>query len=345
MSATTTASDPREETRSARVAWPRRAECRRRADGGMGGIEATGGGEPQAAPQPHRRYHDDCHVEFDRVAVPFPTPAAPPPDLPPDVSNETFSCPVGEVRMHVRDIWSSKMNPTMNTMSAPPLSVIVINPTGSYVQYGARQDTANCSWYSVCIPNTITTIQIKPVGPDGCPSGNPSGAFDISKLAPTSPDIWLDYTGPSSTLAADYSAYPNATVGNQHFRLTNDKTVVASEACPQGQPDQSVPSGYIKVHPMPLSGCAGTCGDEGDRIGRRRVRPCRLPRILRKRGPALREPPVLPIVVSSTEYRARQFGHATLVFATEVFSNPPNGSPSSQTSGIYFQETPTISCT
>jgi len=37
-------------------------------------------------------------------------------------------------------------------------------------------------------------------------------------------------------------------VGNQHFRLTNDKTVVASEACPQGQPDQSVPSGYIKVH-------------------------------------------------------------------------------------------------
>jgi len=179
------------------------------------------------------------------AAVPDTRP--PPPDLPPDVG-ETYSCPTGEVRMHVRDIWSSAVNPTMNTMSAPPLSVVVINPTGSYVQYGARQDSANCSWYSVCIPNTIATIQIKPVGPDGCPSGNPSGAFDISKLAPTSPDIWLDYTGPSSTLAADYSAYPNATVGNQHFRLTNDKTQVASEACPQGQPDQSVPTGFIKVH-------------------------------------------------------------------------------------------------
>ena len=179
------------------------------------------------------------------AAVPDTRP--PPPDLPPDVG-ETYSCPTGEVRMHVRDIWSSAVNPTMNTMSAPPLSVVVINPTGSYVQYGARQDSANCSWYSVCIPNTIATIQIKPIGPDGCPSGNPSGAFDISKLAPTSPDIWLDYTGPSSTLAADYSAYPNATVGNQHFRLTNDKTQVASEACPQGQPDQSVPTGFIKVH-------------------------------------------------------------------------------------------------
>ena len=212
------------------------------AKGGMvdtGGIEATGGvtgGATTVATSSSTGGH----------AVP--DAAAPPPDLPPDVSNETFSCPVGEVRMHVRDIWSSKMNPTMNTMSAPPLSVIVINPTGNYVQYGARQDTANCSWYSVCIPKTIATIQIKPVGPDGCPSGNPSGVFDISKLAPTNPDIWLDYTGPSSTLAADYSAYPNATVGNQHFRLTSDQTVVASEACPQGQPDQSVPSGYIKVH-------------------------------------------------------------------------------------------------
>jgi len=150
--------------------------------------------------------------------------------------------------MHVRDIWSSTVNPTMNTMSAPPLSVVVIRPTGSYVQYGARQDAANCSWYSVCIPNTVATIQIKPVGPDGCPANNASGAFDISKLAPTSPDIWLDYTGPSSTLAADYSAYPNANVGAQKFRLTNDKTLVASEACPPGQPDQSVPTGYIKVH-------------------------------------------------------------------------------------------------
>jgi hypothetical protein len=140
------------------------------------------------------------------------------------------------------------MNPTMNTMTAPPLSVVVVNPTAGYVQYGARQDTASCSWYSVCVPKTITTFQIKPVGADGCPTSNTSGAFDASKLAPTSPEIWLDYTGPSGTLSADYSAYPNATVGNQHFRLTNDKTVIASEACPPGLPDSTVPDGYIKLH-------------------------------------------------------------------------------------------------
>jgi hypothetical protein len=133
----------------------------------------------------------------------------------------------------------------MNTMSAPPLGVIVIDPVANWLQYGARQDTANCSWYSVCVPKTITKFEIKPIGPDGCPSGNPSGNFDASKLAPTSPEIWLDYTGPSSTLAADYA---NANVGAQKFRLTNDKTLVASEACPLGQPDQSVPTGYIKVH-------------------------------------------------------------------------------------------------
>ncbi len=178
------------------------------------------------------------------AAVPPPDTRPPPPDLPADVS-ENYTCPTSDVRIHVRDIWSSTVNPTMNTMSAPPLGVIVIDPVANWLQYGARQDTANCSWYSVCVPKTITKFEIKPIGPDGCPSGNPSGNFDASKLAPTSPEIWLDYTGPSSTLAADYA---NANVGAQKFRLTNDKTLVASEACPLGQPDQSVPTGYIKVH-------------------------------------------------------------------------------------------------
>jgi len=134
----------------------------------------------------------------------------------------------------------------MNTMTAPPLSVLVIDPTGSWPSYGARQDTASCSWYSVCAPSTLTKFQIKPVGTDACGgTSNSSGTFDASKLIPASKEIWLDYTGPSSTLAADY---PNATVAAQKFRLTNDKTQIASEACPQGQPDQSVPTGFIKVH-------------------------------------------------------------------------------------------------
>jgi hypothetical protein len=177
--------------------------------------------------------------------------AVAPPDAavvaPPDAPlQETYSCPPGQVRIHVRDIWSSTTTPTMNTMTAAPLSVIVVDPTGSWPQYGARQDTANCAWYSVCAPNTLTKFQIRPVGADACGgTSNSSGTFDASKLVPASTEIWLDYTGPSSTLAADY---PTASVAAQKFRLTSDKTVVASEACPQGQPDQKVPDGYIKVH-------------------------------------------------------------------------------------------------
>jgi hypothetical protein len=58
---------------------------------------------------------------------------------------------------------------------------------GSWPSYGARQDTANCFWYSVCAPNTLTTFQIKPVGADACGgTSNASGTFDGSKLIPTS---------------------------------------------------------------------------------------------------------------------------------------------------------------
>jgi len=175
---------------------------------------------------------------------------APPDTRPPtpDARVEIFSCPAGQVRVHVRDIWSKAMNPTMNTMTTPPLSVIVIDPNGGYVQYGARQDTANCSWYSVCVPKTVTKFQLKAVGADACPTNNASGVFDASKLLPAASDIWLDYTGSSTAITADYSAYPNANVGDQKFRLTSDKTAVASTACPEGQPDSTVPDGYIKLH-------------------------------------------------------------------------------------------------
>ncbi|MGB8294655.1 MAG: glycosyl hydrolase family 8 [Polyangia bacterium] len=172
--------------------------------------------------------------------------AAVPPPIPDAPIVETYSCPPGTVRIHVRDIWSTAANPTMGTMTTAPLSVLIINPTGSWPSYGARQDTGNCSWYSVCAPNTLTKFEIKPVGADACGgTSNASGTFDASSLIPSKNEIWLDYTGPSSSVAADYQT---AAVGTQHFRLTSDKTAVSSEACPQGQPDETVPSGYIKVH-------------------------------------------------------------------------------------------------
>ena len=220
----------------------------------MGGIEATGGMEATGgdtavpaggttsiattSPTGGQAGHD--------AAVPPPDARPPSPDLPPDVSVETYSCPPGTVRIHVRDIWSSTVNPTMNTMTAPPLSVLIIDPTGSWPEYGARQDTANCSWYSVCAPNTLTKFQIKPVGADACGgTSNSSGTFDASKLVPASNEIWLDYTArpapwppttPTPPSAPSISASPTTRLWSPPKRAR------------KGSPIRSVPSGYIKVH-------------------------------------------------------------------------------------------------
>jgi endo-1,4-beta-D-glucanase Y len=176
-----------------------------------------------------------------------PPPIDTPPPAPPP-KEEDFACPSGQVRIHVRDIWSSLASPTLGTLTQRPLGVIVIDPVANYLQYGARQESAGCDWYSVCVPNTLTKLQIKPIGADACAQGDPSGAFDATGLMPSSTDIWLDYTGPSSTISADYRAYPNANVGPDKFRLSNDKSAVASELCTAGQPDTSIPAGYTKVH-------------------------------------------------------------------------------------------------
>jgi len=150
--------------RRSRSVWRRggigRHGCRRRR-GGVG-RHAIGRRQDDSYHQPERGPN---HA---RCRAPPPDTRPPPPDLPPDVSNETYPCPTGTVRIHVRDFWSSAVTPTMNTMTAPPLSVLVIDPTGSWPSYGARQDTESCSWYSVCAPSTLTKFQIKPVGTDAC---------------------------------------------------------------------------------------------------------------------------------------------------------------------------------
>ncbi len=161
---------------------------------------------------------------------------------------ETYSCPADQVRVHVRDIWSTRASPSLGKLTDRPLGVLVINPVANWLQYGARQESEDCGWYSTCVPKTITQIQLKPIGADSCQSGNASGNIDLSKLAKTSPDIWLDYGGTSATIAADYGAYPNANVGDKQFRMTSDKTKIESELCERGNPDQSIPSGFTKIH-------------------------------------------------------------------------------------------------
>jgi hypothetical protein len=203
------------------------------------------GSEPLPGPEPGA----------DAGVVPSPD-LAPGPDLRPPPT-ETLVCPAGQVRVHVRDLWSSQVSPTMNTMSAPPLGVIVIDPTGSYQKYGARLDGATdidgnppCTYYSVCIPNTIAKIQIQPLGTDACPAGNASGAFDISSVN-GGKEFWIEYTGSSgSTMATDYAQYPNVPIGSGRFHLAaSSSALTSSKACKVGTPpDETPPAGYTKVH-------------------------------------------------------------------------------------------------
>jgi hypothetical protein len=175
------------------------------------------------------------------------------PDTTPPV--ETLTCPPGEVRVHVRDLWSSGVTPTMNTMPSPPLGVVIIDPTGSYSTYAARLDGSTdingnppCTYYSVCIPSTVTKIQLEPIGANSCPASNASGAFDITSVN-QSKEFWIEYTGPSSSLTADYSAYPNVPIGSGKFHLTSDSSTLAAPACKIGTPpDETVAAGYTKLH-------------------------------------------------------------------------------------------------
>jgi len=164
-------------------------------------------------------------------------------DLPPP--QETLVCPSGQVRVHVRDLWSKGVSPTLGTLSAPPLEVLVIDTNG-YQKYGARLDGATdingnppCTYYSVCIPKTTTTIEIQAVGTYVCPTGNPSGPISIISVN-SSTEFWIEYTGTS--LSSDYAA-------GGKFHLTSDPKTLTAPACKVGTPpDETPPAGYTKIH-------------------------------------------------------------------------------------------------
>jgi hypothetical protein len=172
-------------------------------------------------------------------------------DLPPPA--ETLVCPSGQVRVHVRDLWSKGVTPTLGTLTAPPLEVLVIDTNG-YHKYGARLDGATdingnppCTYYSVCIPKTATTIEIQAVGTDVCPAGNPSGPISIVSVN-TSAELWIEYTGSSSSLSTDYAATP-VPIGSGKFHLTSDPKTLTAPACKVGTPpDETPPAGYTKIH-------------------------------------------------------------------------------------------------
>jgi len=182
----------------------------------------------------------------DAARIPDAAPDAAP-DLPP---TENLKCPAGQVRVHFRDVWSNTVDPpSMKTMASPPSGVQMIDPDHNYQTYGARVDGANCTYYSVCLSNTITKIQVKPVGADGCANSGQSGNFDISQYTKNS-DIWIEYSGNSdATLQTDYSNYPTANVGAGKFHITSDSGTLTYPACKAGTPpDETTPTGYTKVH-------------------------------------------------------------------------------------------------
>jgi hypothetical protein len=190
-----------------------------------------------------------------------------PPDVQPDTRVETGPCPSGQVRVHIRDIWSNTVDPpSLKTMSTPPSAVQVIDQS-NWSTYGARKDAANCTYYSVCLSASITKIQIKAVGADACPGGNQSGSIDLSSFK-NATDIWIEYKGDDSNIQKDFSASP-VTVGDNAFHITSDGKSLKYPACNIGTPpDKDVPEGFTKIHfrwpwndptdsktPYPGSGC------------------------------------------------------------------------------------------
>jgi hypothetical protein len=191
---------------------------------------------PDAAPSGPPPQGDAAPARSDTAR----TPDAPPP-------TENLKCPSGQVRVHVRDVWSTAVDPpSLKTLTAPPSGVQVIDPS-SWATYGARQDSANCTYYSVCLAATITKVMVKAIGADSCPAGNQSGTFDLSSFKNVT-DIWIEYKGDDSSIQKDFSASP-VTVGDNAFHLTSDPKTLKFPACDVGTPpDETVPAGYTKVH-------------------------------------------------------------------------------------------------
>jgi hypothetical protein len=172
----------------------------------------------------------------------------PTPDLPPEALKEDPKCPSGMIRVHVRDLWSTSVDPTLGSLTAPPMEVLVIDPT-SWATYGARKDSASatCTYYSVCLSTTITKILVKAIGADSCPAGNQSGNIDLSSFK-NQTDVWIEYNGTSSGLQKDFSASPVPT-GASTFHLVSNSKDLTHAACDIGEPPyQTVPEGYTKVH-------------------------------------------------------------------------------------------------
>jgi hypothetical protein len=166
---------------------------------------------------------------------------------PPPPPVEVYSCPYGQVRLHIRDMWSNLANPTLNDITGLPIAVNVFDTQNAWTEYSAREDTAGCDWYSVCLPTTVTQIVIEAIGnPNGCTTSQRSGIFNTSTISPVpTHDIWLDYSGTSSSLTNDYST---AKVGSGAFQFTGSDAGVPNATCNVDAGPPTAPAGMVTVH-------------------------------------------------------------------------------------------------
>lgn len=132
--------------------------------------------------------------------------------MPPAI--ETPTCLSGTRRIHVKNLWSTDVDPTLGVFGSPPLSVVISDVTHNWLVHNARKDAAACAWYSDCLPTTTTAVTIAAIDPTtGCVGNPTSGTIDITQFSGTS-ELFIDYAGSSATLPADYSR------GN--LRVTDD---------------------------------------------------------------------------------------------------------------------------
>lgn len=162
-------------------------------------------------------------------------------------TRETYACPPGDVRVHVRDMWSDQASPTLDVLTGRPLAVNLFDVDHAYTEYSAREDTAGCGWFSACVPASVTSFVMEAVGSaNGCAVSQRSGVFGVGGASAPTADVWIDYLGASSSLQQDYTQSP-APVHPGAFQTTNDASTVGDAACPDAGPPVA-PAGVLKVH-------------------------------------------------------------------------------------------------
>lgn len=152
------------------------------------------------------------------------------------------------MRLHIRDIWSNQANPTLNTLTGLPTVVNIHDQSsGSYAVYSAPPDSADCDWYSLCLPSSVTSFYLDAVGVSSTSctkSAGQSGTFETKSIPSGSTNAWLYYAGTSSTISSDYTS---ATMGSSAFVLTSNSSGVPGNTC-NGDAGPASPSGVVTVY-------------------------------------------------------------------------------------------------